>query len=189
MMRAAAFKIFLLSTLLLSFSWAVLPSVARAQEAKPDSGKPEPTPTPAKKSGKGSKKKAVQPDIADFKTEDMTEGKGKEALKGKTIKVNYSGWLYDPAGTKDHGKLFSSSNNGADPAVFTLGSGAMIKGWDEGIVGMKVGGKRTLLVPSSMGYGARGAGDGQIPAGAGLVFEIELLDVMDNAPSATPSVN
>jgi FKBP-type peptidyl-prolyl cis-trans isomerase FkpA len=161
---------------------------ARAQDAKPESAKTEST-TPVKKTKSSKNKKPVQPDFTELKTDDTTVGKGKEALKGKTIKVNYSGWLYDPNATKDHGKLFASSNNGADTAVFTLGSGAMIRGWDEGLIGMKVGGKRTLNIPSEMGYGKRGAGEQQIPAGAGLIFEVELLDVMDVAPASTPSVN
>jgi FKBP-type peptidyl-prolyl cis-trans isomerase FkpA len=106
---------------------------------------------------------------------DAVVGKGKEAVVGKTVVVNYTGWLHDPAAKNQRGKQFDSSV-GREPFSFPLGGGRVIKGWDEGVAGMKVGGKRTLVIPPDLGYGARGAG-GVIPPGATLVFEVELLDV------------
>ncbi|QMT34602.1 FKBP-type peptidyl-prolyl cis-trans isomerase [Conchiformibius steedae DSM 2580] len=103
--------------------------------------------------------------------EDLSLGDGAEAVKGKDITVHYTGWLTD--GTK-----FDSSLDRRQPLTITLGVGQVIKGWDEGFAGMKVGGKRKLTIPPEMGYGARGAG-GVIPPNATLVFEVELLKVAD----------
>ena len=103
--------------------------------------------------------------------EDLSLGDGAEAVKGKDITVHYTGWLTD--GTK-----FDSSLDRRQPLTITLGVGQVIKGWDEGFAGMKVGGKRKLTIPPEMGYGARGAG-GVIPSNATLVFEVELLKVAD----------
>ncbi|MES2965870.1 MAG: FKBP-type peptidyl-prolyl cis-trans isomerase [Bdellovibrionota bacterium] len=108
--------------------------------------------------------------------QDTIPGSGKEAKKGKTIKVNYTGWLYDPAKPMGRGKQFDTSA-GSEPFLFELGSGRVIKGWDEGFESMKVGGKRKLIIPSEMAYGKRGAGT-VIPPDANLMFEVELVDVM-----------
>ena len=105
---------------------------------------------------------------------DTVVGTGKEATAGATAVVNYTGWLYEPAATQQRGKEFDSSI-GREPFSFQLGAGQVITGWDVGVQGMKVGGKRTLIVPADMGYGAGGAGP--IPPNATLVFEVELLDV------------
>lgn len=115
-------------------------------------------------------------DIKKLIVEDTIVGAGKAASKGKKIKVNYTGWLYDPNQSMGRGKQFDSSIGG-DPFEFVLGSGVVIKGWDEGFENMKVGGKRKLIIPPEMGYGDRGAGTA-IPPGAALMFEVELLDVM-----------
>jgi FKBP-type peptidyl-prolyl cis-trans isomerase FkpA len=106
---------------------------------------------------------------------DVVVGKGKEAIAGKTVDVNYTGWLYDAAAKNHHGKMFDTSV-GRGPFSFPLGAGRVIKGWDQGVAGMKVGGKRTLVIPPELGYGPRGAG-GVIPPNATLVFDVELLDV------------
>ena len=106
---------------------------------------------------------------------DTVVGKGKEAIAGKTVEVNYTGWLFEAKAEKQHGKQFDSSI-GRGPFSFPLGGGRVIKGWDEGVAGMKVGGKRTLVIPPELAYGARGAG-GVIPPNATLVFDVELLDV------------
>jgi FKBP-type peptidyl-prolyl cis-trans isomerase FkpA len=116
---------------------------------------------------------AAMPAVA-FQKIDSVAGTGKEALSGSTAVVNYTGWLYEPAAPKLQGQQFDTSN-GRGPFSFQLGAGQVIKGWDEGVQGMKVGGKRTLIVPAAMGYGDGGAGP--IPPGATLVFEVELLDV------------
>ena len=101
--------------------------------------------------------------------EDVVVGQGALASTGQKVTVHYTGWLTDS--TK-----FDSSKDRGDPFVFDLGAGRVIKGWDEGVQGMKVGGKRKLTIPPALGYGARGAG-GVIPPNATLVFEVELLGV------------
>ncbi|BCM24088.1 peptidyl-prolyl cis-trans isomerase [Methyloradius palustris] len=107
---------------------------------------------------------------------DQVVGEGREAEAGLNVTVHYTGWLYDPAQPEGKGKKFDSSVDRGDPFNFFLGGGQVIRGWDEGVVGMKIGGKRTLLIPSEYGYGARGAG-GVIPPNATLVFDVELLGV------------
>jgi FKBP-type peptidyl-prolyl cis-trans isomerase FkpA len=102
-------------------------------------------------------------------------GTGKEAVAGATVQVNYTGWLHDPNAADLHGVKFDSSF-GRGPFSFPLGAGRVIPGWDQGVAGMKVGGKRTLIIPSELAYGQRGAGR-LIPPGATLVFDVELLDV------------
>lgn len=105
---------------------------------------------------------------------DITVGKGATAVAGSTVTMHYTGWLYAPKAPKLRGQKFDSSV-GAAPYTFKIGTGVVIKGWDEGIKGMKVGGKRQLIVPASMGFGKDGLGP--VPSTANLLFEIELLDV------------
>ena len=109
---------------------------------------------------------------------DVTEGTGTEAVKGKIAVVHYTGWLYDPGAADKKGRKFDSSVDRGQPFTFPVGGGRVIRGWDEGVVGMRVGGRRTLVIPPDMAYGGRGAG-GVIPPDATLVFDIELLDVRD----------
>ena len=103
--------------------------------------------------------------------EDTVTGNGDEAKTGQHVRVHYTGWLYNN-GTQ--GAKFDSSRDRNDPFEFPLGAGMVIKGWDEGVAGMKPGGKRTLIIPPQLGYGARGAG-GVIPPNATLKFDVELL--------------
>jgi FKBP-type peptidyl-prolyl cis-trans isomerase FkpA len=108
--------------------------------------------------------------------EDTTPGTGAEASAGQRVHVHYTGWLYDPTAAKSRGAKFDSSKDRGEPFVFGLGQGQVIRGWDEGVQGMKVGGTRVLTIPAELGYGARGAG-GVIPPNATLVFEVDLLKV------------
>lgn len=114
--------------------------------------------------------------ITELQKIDTQVGTGREAEPGFNVTVHYTGWLYDAAAEGGKGKKFDSSLDRKQPFNFFLGGGQVIQGWDEGFAGMKVGGKRTLIIPSEMGYGARGAG-GAIPPNATLIFDVELLDV------------
>ncbi|MDH2919322.1 MAG: FKBP-type peptidyl-prolyl cis-trans isomerase [Sideroxydans sp.] len=107
---------------------------------------------------------------------DTKLGTGAEAIAGHDVSVHYTGWLYDETALEHKGKKFDSSRDRGQPFDFPLGAGHVIKGWDQGFAGMKVGGQRTLIIPANMGYGARGAG-GVIPPNATLVFDVELLGV------------
>ena len=107
---------------------------------------------------------------------DTKLGEGAEATAGKLVLVHYTGWLYDEAAPDHKGRKFDSSHDRSEPFDFPLGAGHVIKGWDQGVEGMKVGGQRTLVIPAHLGYGARGAG-GVIPPNATLVFDVELLAV------------
>lgn len=106
--------------------------------------------------------------------EELKPGTGEVAKAGAKVTVHYTGWLQNPDGSA--GKKFDSSKDRGDPFKFPLGAGRVIKGWDEGVQGMKVGGIRKLIIPPELGYGARGAGD-VIPPNATLIFEVELLGV------------
>jgi FKBP-type peptidyl-prolyl cis-trans isomerase len=108
-----------------------------------------------------------------LKYTDTQLGTGDEAVRGKRVTVHYTGWLYDN-GAK--GRKFDSSVDRGEPFSFNLGAGQVIPGWEQGVAGMRVGGKRTLIIPANLGYGARGAG-GVIPPNATLIFDVELLKV------------
>ncbi|MBN2015935.1 FKBP-type peptidyl-prolyl cis-trans isomerase [Candidatus Dojkabacteria bacterium] len=111
-------------------------------------------------------------DAEEFLMEDLTVGSGDEVKDGDKVRVHYNGTLLD--GTK-----FDSSLDRGEPFEFTVGAGEVIDGWDQGLLGMKVGGKRKLTIPSSMGYGETGSGS--IPPNAGLVFEVELLEIISSS--------
>jgi FKBP-type peptidyl-prolyl cis-trans isomerase len=110
----------------------------------------------------------------EFSQTDMTVGTGAEATAGRRLTVHYTLWQYDPARLENKGTQYQSSV-GAAPFGFTLGAGGVIRGWDQGVVGMRVGGRRRLVLPPELAYGA--AGNPPIPPNATLIFEIELLDV------------
>ena len=115
-------------------------------------------------------------DVGKLTVVDQKVGTGVEARPGMQVLVHYTGWLYEQKASNKHGLKFDSTDDhGGTPFSFVLSQGKVIDGWDKGIVGMRVGGRRELLIPASLGYGARGAG-GVIPAGASLVFQIELVD-------------
>ena len=114
---------------------------------------------------------AVPTSASGLQYEDTIVGTGPEAASGRNVTVHYTGWLYQDG---QQGAKFDSSKDRDEPFIFPLGAGMVIRGWDEGVQGMKVGGTRVLLIPASLGYGARGAG-GVIPPHATLRFEVELL--------------
>ena len=119
---------------------------------------------------------AMTANITELVKKDTVIGTGREAESGLNVTVHYTGWLYDPSKEDGKGKKFDSSVDRGDPFNFSLGAGQVIQGWDQGFAGMKIGGKRTLIIPAEMGYGARGAG-GAIPPNATLIFDVELLGV------------
>ena len=106
---------------------------------------------------------------------DNVIGKGAEAQVGTTVSVHYTGWLFKPLATKQHGRQFDSSRERGEPIEFVLGAGNVIKGWDQGLQGMRVGGKRTLIIPARLAYGGRALPG--IPANSALIFDVELVKV------------
>jgi FKBP-type peptidyl-prolyl cis-trans isomerase FkpA len=112
--------------------------------------------------------------VTELVKKDIKIGTGEEAVVGKMVEVHYTGWLYDPAAPDKKGAKFDSSRDRGTPFSFLLGAGRVIKGWDRGVAGMKVGGQRTLTIPADMAYGTRGAGN-VIPPNAALIFDVELL--------------
>jgi FKBP-type peptidyl-prolyl cis-trans isomerase FkpA len=117
-----------------------------------------------------------QTNITELIMNDDAAGSGNEAVNGRQVSVHYTGWLYDQSRPDHKGTKFDSSRDRNEPFSFRLGGGQVIQGWDQGVAGMKVGGKRTLTIPPALGYGSQGAG-GVIPPNATLLFEVELLDV------------
>jgi FKBP-type peptidyl-prolyl cis-trans isomerase FkpA len=130
--------------------------------------------TPSTTPAQGTSKLNAMPN--ELKKIDVKQGTGKEATSGKPVIVHYTGWLYDTSKSDNKGTKFDSSRDRQVPFGFFLGGGKVIKGWDDGVVGMKEGGQRTLIIPPSLGYGERGAG-GVIPPNATLIFDVELIEV------------
>lgn len=121
--------------------------------------------------GSDSPPSAVTPPSAPYSATDLREGTGATATQGRTVTVSYTGWLYDPTKPESKGTQFDTSAN----FVFQLGAGRVIPGWDQGVVGMKVGGQRRLVIPPNLGYGSQMVGS--IPPNSTLVFDIMLLNV------------
>lgn len=114
--------------------------------------------------------------VTTLQTTDVKTGSGAEALNGKTVAVHYTGWVYSASAPDHHGTQFDTSRD-KGPFIFVLGAGQVIAGWDQGVLGMKVGGQRTLIIPPNLAYGNRSPSE-KIPANATLVFDIELLSVV-----------
>lgn len=114
--------------------------------------------------------------IPDLLRIDQRNGTGAVAAPGTDVTVHYTGWLFDEKAANQRGEKFDSSIDRNEPFTFLLGAGRVIRGWDDGVAGMRVGGKRVLMIPPEYGYGRKGAG-GVIPPNGSLVFEVELLDV------------
>ena len=114
-------------------------------------------------------------DVSALQTIDITAGTGATAVVGRSVTVHYTGWLYSETAVDHKGEKFDSSVDRGAPYTTLIGVGAVIRGWDQGIPGMRVGGRRRLIIPSSLGYGA--GGSGPIPGGSALVFDVELLNV------------
>lgn len=125
----------------------------------------------------GAEAPLTSPPPSAFSQTDLVTGTGAVAQRGARLTVHYTGWLYDSARPDNKGKQFDSSV-GSEPFTFRLGAGEVIRGWDQGFEGMRVGGKRRLIIPPDLGYGSMGTPDGAIPGNAGLVFEMELLGVI-----------
>src|SRR5471030_1648150 len=165
-------------------------SIAQAQQAAPAAAAPVaavPAAVPAAAPAAATSAAAapvvagsatVGPAADSLISTDNKVGTGKEATLGTNVRVNYTGWLYRPLARLSHGKMFDTSRvPGREPIEFPLGGGKVIKGWEQGVVGMKVGGKRTLIIPPELAYGAKGAPGGDIPPNSALIFEVELLSV------------
>jgi peptidylprolyl isomerase len=132
----------------------------------------EPAPTPNAPEKKGESKMSRTPSGLQY--EDIKEGTGASPRNGQIAVVHYTGWLWVNG---EKGKKFDSSVDRGTPFSFPVGQGRVIKGWDEGVATMKVGGKRMLLIPPQLAYGSRGAGGGLIPPNATLLFEVELIEI------------
>ncbi|MFP5394243.1 MAG: FKBP-type peptidyl-prolyl cis-trans isomerase [Gammaproteobacteria bacterium] len=117
----------------------------------------------------------MAPAEGQLQVKDIVIGKGEEAGVGSTVSVHYTGWLFKPLAVKQHGRVFDSSRERGEPIEFVLGAGRVIKGWDQGLQGMRVGGKRTLVIPAQLAYGARSVPG--IPANSDLIFDVELVKV------------
>ena len=146
----------------------VLTTLVAALAAFPACGGSDSSPSTTGETGLSS--------ITTLQVTDVKVGTGADATNGKTVTVHYTGWLYNESAPDKHGSKFDSSRDRNQPFSFPLGGGQVIRGWDQGVAGMKVGGQRTLVIPPSLGYGSTGAG-GVIPPNATLVFDVELLNV------------
>jgi FKBP-type peptidyl-prolyl cis-trans isomerase FkpA len=125
----------------------------------------------------GAKPAAAPPSpVTSLQSIELKAGAGESIAPGKIAVVHYTGWLYEAAATDNKGKQFDSSRNTGQPFRFPLGAGSVIKGWDQGVAGMKIGGSRRLIIPADLAYGDSGAG-GVIPPGATLVFDIDLVAI------------
>ncbi len=160
-------------------------------------GTPAPFPAPLKASKGGAELKPLNIAKSEAKAEtfpatvtelisrDRSVGTGEAAVSGQAVAVQYTGWIYDPSKPDGKGTKFDSSRDRPAPFSFMLGAGRVIKGWDQGVVGMKPKGQRTLIIPPQMAYGDRGVGP--IAPNSTLIFDVELVDLLSPAPKAAPA--
>jgi FKBP-type peptidyl-prolyl cis-trans isomerase FkpA len=127
--------------------------------------------------GTGSEPEPAPPGVDRMEITDLVVGNGPAAAPGSYVNVHYTGWIYDPAAPESKGRQFDTSRERGRVFGFSLGARQVIAGWDQGVVGMRVGGVRRLVIPPQLAYGERGAGGGVIPRNATLVFEVELVDL------------
>jgi FKBP-type peptidyl-prolyl cis-trans isomerase FkpA len=169
MIRRIALASLLLAAVAANAQDASQATATAATPANPNNPvNPAPADAPAKPAEQGPQVQVI----------DHVVGKGTEATFGSTVVVNYTGWFYKPLAAKQRGRKFDSSlDAGREPLEFQLGARQVIKGWEQGVQGMKVGGKRTLIIPSELAYGKRGAPGGSIPPDSDLIFDVELLKV------------
>jgi FKBP-type peptidyl-prolyl cis-trans isomerase len=162
-------RLFVVATILWCAACSQNEKPAAEAGAEPAAATPASADTPAVPADKGVPAMPLQ-------TTDLAPGSGAEIRKDQTALVHYTGWLFEAAAPENKGKQFDSSVGG-QPFEFQLGAGHVIAGWDQGVLGMKAGGKRRLVIPPELGYGAKGAGQGLIPPGATLVFDVELVEI------------
>ena len=136
---------------------------------------------------KKDEKKACEPPPKTLVTKDLDPGSGKTVQVRTIIYAAYTGWLYDPCAPDHKGEMFDTSEKRQIPFGFMVGAGKVIKGWDEGLIGMKEHGKRLLIIPPDLAYGEKGAGGGRIPPNATLVFEVSVISIPFDTPPAEPA--
>ncbi len=168
-------KALILVTALAAASLAACSSGSSEDKPQAASGTAAPAPAPAPEPAATPAPTGTQ--TMPMQKIEIAPGNGAEIKSGQTALVHYTGWLYDDSAVENKGKKFDSSVDRDEPFEFPVGAGMVIKGWDDGVVGMKVGAKCRLVIPPEMGYGARGAGGGLIPPGATLVFDVELVEI------------
>jgi FKBP-type peptidyl-prolyl cis-trans isomerase FkpA len=161
-------------SLALALAWMVAGCGKSEQPEAASAGTSAVTAETAPPSGAQPQPSATGTETMPLQKTDLAPGTGAELKTGQEVLVHYTGWLYNAAAPENKGKQFDSSVGG-EPFEFRVGNGDVIRGWDEGVVGMKVGGKRRLVIPPEFGYGASGAGP--IPPGATLVFDVELVEI------------
>lgn len=159
---------------LLVAAFACQAQTATPQEAQQPPAQPAAAEAPA---APQEPEAAPEPEGPKLVIRDTRAGKGQQAANGNLVRVHYTGWLYNFNARDGKGRKFDSSRDRGEPLEIVLGAGKVIKGWDQGLVGMKAGGRRTLVIPPELGYGARNMGNGLIPPNSTLLFEVEMVGI------------
>jgi FKBP-type peptidyl-prolyl cis-trans isomerase len=164
----------LVRTWTIALTALLVAACSRQEETKTDAAAPAAESTPAAQAAPPTDTGNTAMPLQKI---DLTPGSGAEIKSGQNALVHYTGWLYDAAAPDNKGAKFDSSLDRNEPFEFPVGGAMVIPGWDQGVAGMKVGGKRRLVIPPELGYGSRGAGGGLIPPNATLVFDVELVEI------------